>query len=73
MGEKAQTWIEKDQKYIWHAMSRHNPNASPMVIAEAKGVWVTDIDGKRYLDGMSGLWCVNIGYGREELAQAASD
>ncbi|MDV2888448.1 aminotransferase class III-fold pyridoxal phosphate-dependent enzyme, partial [Alkalihalophilus pseudofirmus] len=31
----------------------------------------TDIEGNRYLDGMSGLWCVNVGYGREELAKAA--
>ena len=30
-----------------------------------------DIQGKRYLDGMSGLWCVNSGYGRKELAEAA--
>ncbi len=32
---------------------------------------MTDIDGKRYFDGMSGLWCVNVGHGREEIASAA--
>ncbi|WP_144623989.1 aminotransferase class III-fold pyridoxal phosphate-dependent enzyme, partial [Bacillus cereus] len=42
-----------------------------MVIHEAEGAWVTDIHGNRYLDGMSGLWCVNAGYGRKELAEAA--
>src|SRR5215210_2245503 len=42
-----------------------------MVVAEADGAWITDTDGNRYLDGMSGLWCVNVGYGREELALAA--
>jgi len=41
------------------------------VIREAKGVYVWDVDGNKLLDGMSGLWCVNIGYGRDELAQAA--
>ncbi|GAB7388745.1 aspartate aminotransferase family protein [Bacillaceae bacterium] len=63
--------LEKDRKYVWHHISPYNENASPLVAAEAKGAWVTDIDGRRYLDGMSGLWCVNVGYGREELAQAA--
>jgi taurine-pyruvate aminotransferase len=68
-----QVWIEKDRKYIWHAMSGYSPGASTMVITEGDGVWVTDLDGKRYLDGMSGLWCVNVGYGREELARAAKN
>jgi len=43
------------------------------VISSARGVWLTDSDGNRMLDGMAGLWCVNIGYGREELARAAYD
>ncbi len=38
---------------------------------EGRRAWVTDTDGRRYLDAMSGLWCVNIGYGRKELAEAA--
>lgn len=42
-----------------------------MVVEEGKGSWITDHQGKQYLDGMSGLFCVNVGYGREELAQAA--
>ena len=41
------------------------------VITSAEGVWITDSEGNRILDGMAGLWCVNIGYGREELADAA--
>ncbi len=42
------------------------------VITRAKGVFLTDSDGNEILDGMAGLWCVNIGYGREELADAAA-
>ena len=42
------------------------------VITRADGVWLTDSDGHRILDAMAGLWCVNIGYGRKELAQAAA-
>ena len=40
------------------------------VITRAKGVYIWDSEGNRLIDGMSGLWCVNIGYGREELAEA---
>ena len=42
------------------------------VIARADGVWLTDSDGARIIDGMAGLWCVNIGYGRRELAEVAA-
>ncbi len=41
------------------------------VVASAEGVFVTDTDGHEMLDSMAGLWCVNIGYGRSELAEAA--
>ena len=42
----------------------------PLVMAEGHGIRVRDRDGREYLDAMAGLWCVNIGYGREELARA---
>jgi taurine-pyruvate aminotransferase len=63
--------VEKDRKYLWHHISTYNEKVPPMIVTEAKGAWITDIEGKRYLDAMSGLWCVNVGYGREELAAAA--
>ena len=42
------------------------------VITAAKGVWLKDSEGEEVLDAMAGLWCVNIGYGRDELADAAA-
>jgi len=39
------------------------------VITAADGVTLTDSEGVQILDGMAGLWCVNIGYGRHELAE----
>ena len=42
------------------------------VITKADGVWLTDSEGAQMLDGMAGLWCVNLGYGRDELADAAA-
>ena len=41
------------------------------IMTRAKGVWLTDSEGNRIIDGMAGLWCVNIGYGRPELGEVA--
>ena len=41
------------------------------VMTRGEGIYVWDSEGNRILDGMSGLWCVNVGYGRKELADAA--
>ncbi|ANB56024.1 beta-eliminating lyase family protein [Anoxybacillus sp. B7M1] len=68
--DQSQHLLEKDGRYIWHAMKPYNPK-STLIVEEAKGCWVTDHTGKKYLDAMAGLWCVNVGYGREELAEAA--
>lgn len=45
----------------------------PVVIEEGRGVWVTDIHGKEYIEGMSGLWCLSLGYGQERLVTAAAE
>jgi taurine-pyruvate aminotransferase len=70
MSHSKETLQQQDEKYVWHSMKPFNPNAT-LVVEKAQGSWVTDVDGKRYLDAMSGLWCVNVGYGRTELAEAA--
>ena len=41
------------------------------VIVRGDGIFLFDNEGNKYLDAMSGLWCVNIGYGRHELAEVA--
>lgn len=45
----------------------------PLVIARGDGVYVWDDEGRRYLDALSGLWVVAVGYGREELAEVAAE
>jgi putrescine---pyruvate transaminase len=42
------------------------------VLKEGKGVWLKDEKGNRLLDGLAGLWCVNVGYGRKEIIQAVT-
>ncbi len=43
------------------------------IVTHAEGCYIYDGDGNRILDGMAGLWCVNVGYGREELVEAAAE
>jgi 4-aminobutyrate--pyruvate transaminase len=45
----------------------------PLVLARGEGIFVWDNHGKRYIEGMAGLWCTSLGYGEEELAKAAYD
>jgi taurine-pyruvate aminotransferase len=69
------TLTDADRLHVWHQMAGHpaEGSAAPLIIAEGDGAWVTDSEGRRYLDGLSGQWCVNAGYGREELAEVAAD
>ncbi|MFZ4451377.1 aspartate aminotransferase family protein [Salibacterium aidingense] len=60
----------RDMESIWHAMRPYSNNPS-LIVTEGSGAWIKDIDGNEYLDGMSGLWCVNVGYGRKEIAEKA--
>ena len=66
-------WQELDRQHYLHPFtdykSLHAKGAR--VIVKAEGVYLYDSDGNRILDGMAGLWCVNVGYGRRELAEAA--
>jgi taurine-pyruvate aminotransferase len=76
MGHDTDGWIDKDRRYVWHQMAGRpaGPDApAPLIFVEGEGAWLTDLEGRRYLDGMSGQWCVNAGYGRLELAGAAAD
>ncbi|NQU56109.1 MAG: aminotransferase class III-fold pyridoxal phosphate-dependent enzyme, partial [Rhodospirillales bacterium] len=41
------------------------------IITKGEGIYLWDSEGNKFLDGMAGLWCVNVGYGRSELVEAA--
>jgi adenosylmethionine-8-amino-7-oxononanoate aminotransferase len=64
-----------DLEFLWHPLAQHKAyeKIPPRIITSGEGCYVTDSLGNRLLDGVSGLWCVNVGYGRKELAQAAYD
>ena len=64
---------EADRRHHLHPFTDHRllGEEGTRVIGRAEGAYVHDTDGNRILDGMAGLWCVNVGYGREELARVA--
>lgn len=64
------TLLEHDQKML-HPMHHPNLHSDPLVVKHAEGVWLHTTDGRKMLDGLGGLWNVNVGFGRKELAQAA--
>lgn len=64
---------ELDRQYVWHPMTQHSAlSQEPLVLmTSAERHVVRDHTGRAYLDAMAGLWCVNAGYGRAEIAEAA--
>jgi 4-aminobutyrate---pyruvate transaminase len=53
-------------------LARHR-ETGPLVIDRGQGIYVYDDTGKRYIEGLSGLWCSALGYGNEELVEAAAE
>jgi putrescine---pyruvate transaminase len=72
MGLSAAELIKADQDHLIHPLHHPIDNAEPMIYVRGRGATITDIGGKEYLDGLSGLWNVNVGHGRGELAEAAA-
>lgn len=72
---KNSAWLKQhNTAHIMHPMQdpkalRDNP---PVIIESGEGVFITDIDGRRFIDCQGGLWCVNAGYGRQEIVQAVT-
>jgi putrescine---pyruvate transaminase len=64
--------IEADRRYLVHPLHHPDDHRQPLVVVEGKGAMLRDAEGREYIDGLAGLWNVNIGHGRAELADAAS-
>ena len=62
----------KASRHLWGHFARHGAGIAPPVITRGEGVRIWDDRGKSYLDGLSGLFVVQAGHGRAELAQAAA-
>ena len=62
---------QQDLQHHFHPLTDFSTfkDTGSMIFTGAEGAYVYDIEGKRYLDGIGGLWCVNMGYGREEISR----
>lgn len=68
--------VEADREHLWHHLMQHKPleTNDPRIIIEGKGMRVWDASGREHLDAVSGgVWTVNVGYGRESIADAVRD
>ncbi|SKH02631.1 Probable aminotransferase, class III [Mycobacteroides abscessus subsp. bolletii] len=62
----------KSSRHLWGHFARHGAGIAPPIITRGEGVRIWDDRGKSYIDGLSGLFVVQAGHGRAELAQAAA-
>src|SRR5215813_9029950 len=64
--------LETDRRFLVHPLHHPDDHRQPLVVTEGRGAMLRDAEGREYIDGLSGLWNVNVGHGRAELAEAAS-
>jgi adenosylmethionine-8-amino-7-oxononanoate aminotransferase len=62
----------KADRHLWGHFARHGAGITPPIISRGEGCYIYDSHGKRYFDGLSGLFVVQAGHGRKELAEAAA-
>jgi 4-aminobutyrate--pyruvate transaminase len=64
----------RDRRSVVHGLTnlKTHLERGPMIIESGRGVWVADNNGKAYIEGMSGLWCVSLGWGEKRLVAAAT-
>ena len=62
----------KADRHLWGHFARHGNGLTPPIMTRGQGVYVWDSYGKRYFDGLSGLFTVQVGHGRKDLAEAAA-
>src|SRR5216683_7447033 len=64
--------VRSDREHLIHPLHHPVDNANTVIYVRGRGVTIEDVDGHEYIDGLSGLWNVNLGHGRAELAEAAA-
>jgi adenosylmethionine-8-amino-7-oxononanoate aminotransferase len=72
MSPTAAELARSDQEHLIHPLHHPVDAANPVIYVRGRGATVEDIEGRKYIDGLSGLWNVNVGHGRAELADAAA-
>jgi adenosylmethionine-8-amino-7-oxononanoate aminotransferase len=65
--------VATDRAHLLHPLHHPSAYASARTWVSGRGAVITDDSGREYIDGLAGLWCVNVGHGRRELAEVAYD
>jgi adenosylmethionine-8-amino-7-oxononanoate aminotransferase len=67
--------VRLDKRHVWHPYTPMDAweNEDPIVVARAKGAWLEDVDGKRYLDGNASWWVAALGHGHPRLLRAIEE
>ena len=71
-GELSHGLSQAANRHLWGHFARHGPGITPPIITRGQGVTIWDDHGRSYLDGLSGLFVVQVGHGRAELAETAA-
>ncbi|MCE8023566.1 aminotransferase [Billgrantia aerodenitrificans] len=71
----AQSLWQKDRDHFIHPFTDYSlfHEKGCDLITDSNGIYVADIHGNRFIDGIAGLWCVNVGHGRAEIGQAMAE
>lgn len=72
--DRSASWRARDRKVLWHPFTQHaawDEEEFP-VIERARGSWLIDVDGRRYLDGVSSMWCANVGHANPHVTRAVA-
>ena len=65
------TLLQRDHEHLLHPLHHPSAHADARIFESGHGVWLRDVEGREYIDGLAGLWNVLVGHGNQELAEAA--
>ncbi|NBC10772.1 MAG: aminotransferase class III-fold pyridoxal phosphate-dependent enzyme, partial [Planctomycetes bacterium] len=73
--DQVRDWIDLDRRHVWHPFTPMRQWAAhePLIIERARGFELIDTDGRRYIDGVSSLWCNVHGHRVPQIDQAVRD
>ena len=74
MSDIGNSAASRDIAYLMHPYTNQEKHkeTGPMIAVKGEGIWIEDDSGKRYLEGLSGLWCTSLGYNEQRLIDAAT-
>ena len=75
MHQSNRSLLDIDRDHLIHPVTsfRGHEARGATLLQSGKGMWLTDMDGKELLDAFAGLWCVNVGYGQDSIAEVAAE